>query len=314
MGMIRCPGIGLTEFDFDLTQSVPVPGITLSAEPYRVRVLGIDFETTAGAFGIRGEAAFSKPEISYQNNEYIPLPEIKWVAGIDWSSGVWRITGEYNGKYITDFFPSSVDPLIGSEADYSELLQLLSIPGFDLEDYVRKQVGAFNRQFNYQAERIYHSAGLRIEAELVYGKLLPSVFGCTISFRGDLLVIPEIRIKPADGLSITAGAEVYSGREGSLYDLVDDFMNSVYVSLRVDFLDYDKFYFQIQMVHNLCLHSYIGALSAIMIPRIKIDPEIRNYVPPTIKSRIETEKIETEFGVQDLVVILFSDKNILNQR
>ncbi|MFZ0283044.1 MAG: MMPL family transporter [Bacteroidales bacterium] len=55
-----------------------------------------------------------------------------------------------------------------------------------------------------------------------------------------------------------------------------------------------------------------GLLSGIMIPQIKVDPEIRNYVPPSIKSRLETEKIETEFGVQDLVVILFSDRTILN--
>jgi hypothetical protein len=163
------------------------------------------------------------------------LPEIKWVAGIDWSSGIWRITGEYNGKYVTDFLPSPVDPLIGSEPDYPEIIQMLSIPGFDLEDYVRKQVGAFNRLFNYQAERIYHSAGVRAEAELVYGKLLPTVFSMYNFISGDLLVIPEIRIKPVDGLSITAGAEIYSGRKGSLYDLVDDFMNCVYLSLRVDF-------------------------------------------------------------------------------
>ena len=186
------PGIALTEFDFDLTQPLPVPGVNLSVKPYSIRVLGIDFETTAGAFGLRGEAAFSKPELSYQINEYIPLPEIKWVAGIDWSSGIWRITGEYSGKYVTDFPPSHVDPLIGTDPDYSELMQMLSIPGFDLEDYVRKQVGAFNRLFNYQAERIYHSAGLRSEVDLAYGKLLPSVFAMYNFISRDLLVIPEI--------------------------------------------------------------------------------------------------------------------------
>jgi predicted RND superfamily exporter protein len=56
----------------------------------------------------------------------------------------------------------------------------------------------------------------------------------------------------------------------------------------------------------------IGAISALIIPRIKVDPEIRNYVPPAIKSKIETEKIEAEFGVQDMVVILFSDSSILS--
>jgi hypothetical protein len=50
-----------------------------------------------------------------------------------------------------------------------------------------------------------------------------------------MLLIPEIKYKPSDGLTITAGAEYYSGRSGSLYDIVDGFMNSVYVAFRVDF-------------------------------------------------------------------------------
>jgi hypothetical protein len=51
----------------------------------------------------------------------------------------------------------------------------------------------------------------------------------------DLLFIPEVRFKPADGLTITAGAEYYSGRSGSLYDIADSFMNTIYVALKVDF-------------------------------------------------------------------------------
>jgi hydrophobe/amphiphile efflux-3 (HAE3) family protein len=55
-----------------------------------------------------------------------------------------------------------------------------------------------------------------------------------------------------------------------------------------------------------------GAVSVFLIPRTEIDPEMRNYVPESIKSRMETDKIESEFGVQDLVVIMFSDSCILN--
>jgi hypothetical protein len=51
----------------------------------------------------------------------------------------------------------------------------------------------------------------------------------------DLLLIPEIKYKPADGLTITAGAEFYSGRAGSLYNIIDEFMNCIYVALKVDF-------------------------------------------------------------------------------
>ena len=54
-----------------------------------------------------------------------------------------------------------------------------------------------------------------------------------------------------------------------------------------------------------------GVLFAALIPLSKTDPEIRNYVPETLESRISTDKIEKEFGTQDMVVILFSDSSIL---
>jgi hypothetical protein len=116
-----------------------------------------------------------------------------------------------------------------------QLAQMLAIPGFDLNEYIRSQIGAFNRLYNYQIERNYHSAGIRIETDLAYGRVLPSVFTMYNFTSGDLLVIPEIRIKPADGLTITAGAEFYSGKKSSLFDIVDSFMTSIYIGIKADF-------------------------------------------------------------------------------
>jgi predicted RND superfamily exporter protein len=48
-----------------------------------------------------------------------------------------------------------------------------------------------------------------------------------------------------------------------------------------------------------------------LIPASETDPEIRNYIPKSMVSRIETDKIEKEFGVQDMVVIIFNDSTIL---
>ncbi len=55
----------------------------------------------------------------------------------------------------------------------------------------------------------------------------------------------------------------------------------------------------------------LGIFFASMIPSARTDPEIRNYVPSDLKSRIATDKIEHEFGVQDMILILFSDTNIV---
>lgn len=234
-GFDPMPGIALIKFEVIPAQTQLLTNTILSEKAYRDRVLGVDFETTAGAFGFRGEAAWSNPVLSHNINEYVPLPEIKWVAGTDWSSGTWRLTAEYSGKYVMDFTPVSVVPLIGSEPDYTRLAGLLAVPGFNPEDYVRDQVGAFNRLYNYQIKRYYHSAALRAETELLYGKLIPSFFAMYNFTSGDFLAIPEVKIRPSDGLAFTAGLEIYSGRSDSLYDLIDGFMNSFYVSLRVDF-------------------------------------------------------------------------------
>jgi hypothetical protein len=228
-------GIALEHFSLDMTGPIPVPLTELSMTPYKTRILGMDFETTAGSFGIRGEAAWSNPYLSYNTHEYVPLPEIKWVLGADWSSGVWRIIGEYSGKSISKFKSSNVEPIIGSEPDYALMAQLMSNPGFDLPGYVKEQVGSFNRLYNYQLKKYYHTGGIRAESEFAYGKLLPSLFSIYNFTSGDLLLIPEIKYKPSDGLAITAGGEYYKGRKGSLYDITNDFMNSFYVSLRVDF-------------------------------------------------------------------------------
>ena len=55
----------------------------------------------------------------------------------------------------------------------------------------------------------------------------------------------------------------------------------------------------------------LGVASAILIPRIRTDPEIRNYIPASIGSKISTDEIEKKFGVQDMIVILLSDSSIL---
>jgi len=63
------------------------------------------------------------------------------------------------------------------------------------------------------------------------------------------------------------------------------------------------------LIISVCLAAGIALGS--LIPLSKTDPEIRNYIPPTMKSRVETDKIENEFGVQDMVMLLFSDSTIL---
>ncbi|HQH23326.1 MAG TPA: hypothetical protein PLM01_11350 [Bacteroidales bacterium] len=229
------PGAALTAFSLDMSGSFPSPSAEISMTPYKIQNFGIDFENTIGSFGVRGEGSWSVPYKSHKTAEYVPLEEVKYVAGIDWMPGDWRLTAEYSGKTILGFEAPAVEPLIGAELDMAKLSALLADPGFVLDDYVRQQVSSFNRLYNYQMEKTYHSAGLRIERELFYGKVVPSVFALYNFTSRDLLLMPEIRYKPADGLTISAGGDIYSGKKGSVHDLVNDFMNCIRIAVRVDF-------------------------------------------------------------------------------
>jgi hypothetical protein len=49
------------------------------------------------------------------------------------------------------------------------------------------------------------------------------------------MLMPELMYKPVDGLSIVAGGEFLSGRQGSVYDIVDEFMNCFRLGFKVNF-------------------------------------------------------------------------------
>lgn len=229
------PGAALTSFDLDMSGTFPSPSAEITMTPYRIRNLGLDFETIIGSFGVRGEGSWTIPYKSYKTEEYVPCEEVKYVAGIDWMPGEWRFAAEYSGKTIIGYEAPAVEPLIGTEPDLAKLSALLADPEFDMDEYVRLQVASFNRLYNYQLEKTYHSAGLRIETDLFYGKLAPSVFVLYNFTSRDLLFMPEIRYKPADGLTISAGGDIYSGKKGSVHHLVKDFMNCIRIAVRVDF-------------------------------------------------------------------------------
>jgi len=55
----------------------------------------------------------------------------------------------------------------------------------------------------------------------------------------------------------------------------------------------------------------LGIAFGSLIPFSETDPEMRNYVPASLDSRINTDLIENEFGIQDIVMLLFTDTSVL---
>lgn len=231
-GVEPMPGLHLDSADFT---NIMNPYIYINGVPYSVNSYGADFETALSSVVIRGGLSFSSPEETKEGNEHIPFSQVEWVCGLDWTPGNVHITAEYSGKKVLDFYEPPYEPLIGTEPDIAELAILFSTPGFDPVEYTRLQTEAFNRLYNYQLKEYYHSAGLRIEVETFYGKLIPSLTAMYNFTSRDLAFFPSVKYKPSDGISVIAGLENYSGKNGGLYDIIDDFMNTVFVSVRIDF-------------------------------------------------------------------------------
>ena len=87
----------------------------------------------------------------------------------------------------------------------------------------------------YQLKEHYHSLGLRIEGDLAMGRVAPSLIGLYNFTTRELALVPSIKIKPADGLTLMAGADIYKGVKGSLYDIIDRPLSSLFIVMRVDF-------------------------------------------------------------------------------
>ncbi|MEZ4998554.1 MAG: hypothetical protein R2758_14190 [Bacteroidales bacterium] len=98
----------------------------------------------------------------------MPFRQFEWVAGFDWTPGALRLTAEYSGKKVLDFYESPYDPILGYRTRYAATAELFNTPGFDPVEFTRLQIEASNRLYNNQLHEYYHSAGLRMEADLLY--------------------------------------------------------------------------------------------------------------------------------------------------
>ncbi|MBE0675532.1 MAG: MMPL family transporter [Bacteroidales bacterium] len=67
--------------------------------------------------------------------------------------------------------------------------------------------------------------------------------------------------------------------------------------------------YRVLIVGISVMFSLAGLL---LIPSAKTDPDIRNYIPQTLVSRINTDSIELQFGVQDIIMLLFHDGSVID--
>jgi hypothetical protein len=198
-----------------LSAQVDLSGMNFFPVAYRTHVIGVDFSTTLGAWGIRGEGAYKFSKDDYSHSLYLPHPEFQYVLGVDRMIGDMNFIVQYLGKSVYDF---------------SELLtptNPLEIPAYEIQKA--------NRMFAMQQNKISHSLSTTINWSLFYETF-------NIEFRTlyhfttkEYMLNPNLSYKISDALNVTLGANYYRGAEGTLYDITDDLFSDIYIEFKCTF-------------------------------------------------------------------------------
>lgn len=229
-GYNSLPGLGLDTLDMEGTNNGPL--LSLEEKAFRTRILAGGFEFMAGNNILRAEATWSDPDLDYRVKEYVMLPEIRWALGFEHFFGNLQLLIEYSGKYLLDYEEAAFDPVLPDEDSFFDMGPLPPEQAFE---YTRLQIGSFNRLYNYQLNEYSHYAGLRLSYENELAILRSSLNLLYNITYEEYMLNPVIRIMPSDNLEITVGAEIFKGSENSLFDMINDKLNSIYIGLRIDF-------------------------------------------------------------------------------
>ncbi len=206
--------------------------LRLEKKAYKTRNLSADIEMVISGYIIRAEALWSKPDEDYRQMEYVSLPGIRWVAGIEHSFGDLQVLAEYSGKYLTDYEQPAFDPVLPDESSFGSLSGL---PSDQVYALVKSQISAFNRLYNYQLDEYSHYAAMRIAWERQLSTLRPSLNILYNITAKELMINPLMSIVPSDNLELIVGAEIYTGPDNSLFDMINEKLNAIYTGLRVNF-------------------------------------------------------------------------------
>lgn len=201
-GLHKFPGIA-----YEKTPSE----ILLSQKPYRVHVVGMDFSTSLGNYGLRGEFACSLPDKGNNPIYSVPNKQMEYTIGIDRSWDAFSLIVQYIGKYIPDL-----------KSD---------IKGNPME----RKLNSLNRIVFTQHERWNHSVSVRPALSLLHETLNVELLGlCQFSTK-EYFFQPKVRYAIADAVTLTVGGQLFYGPDDRLFGILEKTKNSVFTELKVSF-------------------------------------------------------------------------------
>ncbi len=205
-------GFALGGIDYS---NVYLPQITFETRPFRKQVMGGDFSTALGPYGLRTEMAYSHPEEGYQAKPWVANPALDMVLGIDRAFGNLNIIAEYSAKHVLNY-------------------QSLKAPG-DPRLKINYDLEYYNRLFNRQTDEWSHTVMLRPSLTLFYDIMIAEFVTQYNFTTGELALMPKLTYSVTDQISLNLGANYYTGGGNTLYNMIGSSYNGPYVGINYSF-------------------------------------------------------------------------------
>lgn len=196
--------------DGELKNSIP----NIQPTTYKINMVGADFQTTIGKFGLRGEFAYTQP-ISNSEFEYLPNSDLQWVIGSDRTWGNFMVNVQYLGRWVANF------KQLEQPNDLSKMFSYI----------LEKQ----NRMFNSQQHNATHSFSTRLSQKLFQETLDISAFGMYNITTKEFMIRPKISYFITDDMDLSVGMEYFYGDDETLYGLIGDIINTGFLELKITF-------------------------------------------------------------------------------
>jgi len=194
--------------------SLTATGPIFNPTAYHINMLGADFQTTVGKYGIRGEFAYTMTTED-KDIPYVPNDDLQYVVGVDRSWGNFTALLQYSGRYVVDF----------------EELQTPTNPTLMFVFELQKR----NRIFNGQKNELTHSVVSRLSQKIFHETLEANILGTYNFSTEEMMIRPKITYSITDAMELAAGMEIFSGPEETLFGLLDDLVSAGFIELKISF-------------------------------------------------------------------------------
>lgn len=195
-----------------LNYALTTNGAEVFTQPWKVQVLGADFSTAAGSYGLRGEFAYTLPDNDSDSIFSSPCQQLEYTLGIDREWGNFSFIVQYVGKYIFDFKKEIA-----------------------VQTPLAKEAVRYNRMLFSQLEEWNHSVSIRPAVNLMHETLKCEMLGLVNFSTEEWFLMPKVTYTISDALTLCIGAQLFGGNNNTLYGFIKDSKNAGFIELKLSF-------------------------------------------------------------------------------